>query len=143
MLLQEFPMSMSQKAEVATEFIIFFSILLLFFVFFVGIIGVNSSNISESTVFASAGKILDTVKNEINTASRIEGYYKKFYIPENLPNGNTYNITYNATLGMIEIEWDEGKNLIGNIITSNITGNVSTGYNIIKNIEGKVNINEG
>lgn len=134
---------MSQKAEVSTEFMVFFGILLLFFVFFTGIIGVNSNNIDESTVYASAENILDTVANEINTASRLDGYYREFSIPEKLSDGEDYNITYNTTLGMVRIEWDQGKSIIGNIITSNVTGNVSGGSNMIKNIDGRVNISAG
>lgn len=139
MLLEDL-MSMSQKAEVSTEFIVFFGILLLFFVFFVGIIGMKNNDINESTVYASANNILDTVVNEINTASRIDGYHREFFIPESLPNGETYNITYNTNLRMVKIEWDQGRNIIGNIETENVVGNVSAGYNRIKNVNGEVNI---
>lgn len=134
-------MSTSQKAEVSTEFIVFFGILLLFFVFFVAIVGINNNDINESNVFASASNILDTVVNEINTASRIDGYYSEFTTPEKLSDGETYNITCNEALRMVIIEWDQGKSVTGNIVT-NVTGNVSTGRNVIKNINGKVNISE-
>lgn len=135
-------MSMSRKAEVSTEFIAFFGILLLFFVFFVGIVGINSKDISDSTMYTNAEKILDTVTNEINTASRIEGYYREFSIPDKLSDGETYSITYDTDLRMITIEWDQGKNIIKNIITNNVTGNVNAGNNVIKNTYGEVKINE-
>jgi len=131
---------MLRKSEVSTEFMVFFGILLLFFVFFVGIMGVNNNDIDESTILANAGNILDTVTSEINTASRIQGYYREFFIPEKLSNGEDYNITYDTNLRMVKIEWDQGKTIIGNIITNNVTGNVTPGNNRIKNIDGGVNI---
>jgi len=133
--------SMSQKGEVATEFMAFFGMLLLFFVFFVGIVGINNRNINESTIYTNAEKILNSVTNEINTASRIEGYYREFYIPEKLPDGENYSITYDTELRMTKIEWDQGKSIIKNIITSDVTGSVIEGNNRIKNENGEVKIN--
>ena len=133
-------MSMLLKAEVSTEFMIFFGILLLFFVFFVGIMGINSNDIGESIMFASAGNILNTVTNEINTAARIQGYYRKFFIPEKLSNGETYNISYYTNLRMVKIEWNNGKNIMANIITDSLNGNITSGINVIKNLNGVVNI---
>jgi hypothetical protein len=128
------------KAEVSTEFMVFFGILLMFFVFFVGIMGINSNDISESTMFASARNILNTVTNEINTAARIQGYYRKFFIPQKLSNGETYNISYYTNLRMVKIEWNNGKNIIANIITDSLNGNITPGTNVIKNLNGVVNI---
>jgi hypothetical protein len=136
-------MLVSQKAEVSIEFITFFGILLLFFAFFVGIIGMNNNDINESTVYKSAENILNTVANEINTASRIEGYHREFFIPENLPDGETYNITYSTSFRMVKIEWDDGRNIIENIETENLIGNASAGYNRIENLNGEVNISAG
>jgi len=140
-VLWENPMSMSQKAEVSTEFIAFFAILLLFFVFFIGIIGINNRDISESTIYTNAGKILDTVTNEINTASRIEGYYRDFSIPEKLSDGENYSIVYYTDLRIIKIEWGQGKNIIENMDTNNVTGSIIAGDNKIKNEYGEVKIN--
>jgi len=133
---------MLQKAEVSTEFIACIGILLLFFVFFVGIIGIKNQDINESIVFKNAQNILNIVTSEINTASRIEGYHREFSIPDKLLNGETYNVTYNKNLRMVKIEWSNGKNLISNIITGNITGNITVGNNRIENVGGEVKINE-
>lgn len=133
-------MSMLLKAEVSTEFMVFFGILLLFFVFFVGIMGINSNDIGESTMFASARNILNMVTNEINTAARIQGYYRKFFIPEKLSNGETYNISYYTNLRMVKIEWGNGENIMANIITDSLNGNITPGINVIKNLNGVVNI---
>jgi hypothetical protein len=44
---------------------------------------------------------------------------------------------------MVKIEWSDNKNLISNIVTENIIGNVNPGTNVIKNEQGIVKINEG
>jgi len=127
-----------QKAEASAEFMVFIGILLLFFVFFVGITGVSNKDIDESTVFTNAKNILDTVTNEINTAARIEGYYREFYIPEKLSNGESYSVTIYPSLRLVKIEWSEGKNLISNLITQDVQGEIKPGKNKIKNDGGMV-----
>ena len=131
-----------QKAEASIEFVIFIGIILVFFVFFIGISGVKLRDIDESTVFKNAENILNVITNEINTASRIEGYYREFYIPEKLVNGNDYNITIYKNLRMVKIEWDEGKSLMSYIYTNNTQGNITAGINKIKRENGMVEINE-
>lgn len=131
-----------QKAEVSTEFMIFIGILLVFFVLFAGIVGINTSDIDETTVFTNAKNILENVANEINTASRIEGYYREFYIPEKLSNGESYSITIYPELRLVKLEWNEGKNVMSNIITRNVQGQVNPGTNKIKRENGLVKINE-
>lgn len=130
----------SRKAEVSMEFMVFIGILLLFFVLFIEVVGVNNRDIDESTISTSAGNILDTVVNEINTATRIQGYYREFFIPLRLSSGDDYSITIYTDLRMVKIEWDDGKNIMSNIVTENVIGNVTPGKNIIKNINGEVNI---
>jgi hypothetical protein len=132
-----------RKSEASIEFVVLIGILLLFFVFFIGITGVNNRDISESTVFANARNILDTVTNEINTASRIEGYYREFFLPERLSNGEVYYITIYTNLRMVKIEWSNKKNIMSNIVTENVMGSVNPGVNVIKNEKGIVKINEG
>jgi hypothetical protein len=131
-----------RKAEVSTEFMVFIGILLVFFVFFVGIIGANNNDINDSTVFKNAENILNTVTNEINTASRIEGYYRNFFIPEKLMDGENYSITVYEDLRIVKIEWDNGKNVMNNIQTENVEGNVTPGSNNITRTDGVVKINE-
>lgn len=142
MILMEKLMSTLQKAEISTEFMVFIGILLVFFVFFIGIVGVNNKDINDSTVFISARNILDIVTEEINTASRIEGYYREFYISEKLVDGESYSITIITNLRLVKIEWDEGKNLLSNIQTENVQGTVNPGTNKIRRVNGIVKINE-
>ena len=132
-------MLMSQKAEVSMEFMVFVGILLIFFVFFVGIIGVNNKDIDESTVFKNAKNILEVVTNEINAAARIEGYYREFYIPEKLVNGEDYNITIYPSLRLIKLEWDNGKNLMSNLQTEDVSiTTITPGLHKIKNQGGMI-----
>lgn len=134
-------MSTLQKAEVSTEFMVFIGILLVFFVFFVGIVGISNKDINESTVFTNARNILNTVTGEINSASRIEGYYREFYIPEKLIDEEVYSITIYKDLRMIKIEWDDGKNIMSNIESGNISvTSVNPGTNTIRNQEGVITI---
>jgi len=133
----------SQKAEASIEFMIFIGILLVFFVFFMGIIGVKRMDIDESTVYSNARNIINTVANEVNTASRIEGYYREFFIPERLADGETYNITLYPSLRIVKIEWNDGKNIFSYLQTENIQGNFTSGTNKIKRSNGMVLINEG
>jgi len=132
---------MLRKSEASLEFMVFLGIILLFFVFFLIIIGLNNNDIRESTIFANADNILNTVTNEINTASRIQGYHREFFIPEKLVNGEAYTITYNNELRIVKIEWSGGRNVMGNIITNRVNGIINAGYNKIKNLDGEVSIN--
>jgi len=135
-------MSTLQKAEASTEFMIFIGILLVFFVIFIGIVGVNNNEINDTTISKNAENILNTVSNEINTASRTEGYYREFYIPEKLINGENYSITVYNSLRLIKIEWDSGRDIVANIQTENVQGNVTPGTNNITRENGVVKINE-
>ena len=131
----------SQKAEASIEFMTFIGILLVFFVFFIGIVGVNTRDIDESTVYSNAKNIVNIVADEINTASRIDGYYREFYIPEKLVSGDAYSITIYTSLRLVKLEWDERKNVMSNIETENIQGVVIAGTNKIKRENEMVKIN--
>jgi hypothetical protein len=148
-MLMEFHMSTSRKAEASIEFMVFFGIILLFFVFFLGIVGVDNNDISESSVYANAESILNTVVNEINTASRVQGYYRVFSIPDKLSSGELYAVNYSTAFRTVIVEWDKNattgirKSVVGNMITNNVTGSVHAGSNRIENNDGRVSINEG
>jgi hypothetical protein len=137
-------MSTSHKAEASIEFLVFFGILLVFFVFFLGILSVKNNDINESTVTSSANGILSAVVNEINTASGIDGYHREFSIPNSLANGENYTINLYPSLRMVEIKWSNQRNAISNILTENVTGAIQPGTTAIKikSENGVVKINE-
>ncbi|MFH1473955.1 MAG: hypothetical protein ABIE55_03610 [Candidatus Aenigmatarchaeota archaeon] len=130
-------MSTSRKAEISMEFIIFMGILLAFFVFYFGIIGVKTRDVNESRVFANAQDIVNQIAYEINTAARMEGYYREFTISQKLVDRNGYSVEIDKDARIVVIRWD-GSNVISNIITDQISGNVSPGTNRIKNQGGLI-----
>jgi hypothetical protein len=136
-------MSTSRKAEASIEFMVFFGIILLFFVFFLEIVGTNNKDISDSTVYANAADVLNTVVNEINTASRVQGYYREFMLPSKLSGGESYSVTYSTAFRTVSIEWGDKKSVVSNIITNNVTGSIAAGYNRVENNGWGVSINEG
>jgi hypothetical protein len=127
-----------RKAEISIEFIVFIGILLVFSVFFIGIIGANTRDINESTLFTDAQKISDNIANEINTATRMIGYYREFYLPEKLVNGQNYSVEINTNFRLVIVKWNN-KNVMSNIETEKVTGNVEPGKNNrIKNEGGLI-----
>lgn len=127
----------SQKAEISVEFVIFIGILLIFFVFFFGIIGIKTRDINESTVFTNAQSIADKIADEINIAARFEGYYREFYIPPKLINGNNYSVIIHKDFRLIEVRWN-GKNVMSNLVIGNISGSINLGINKIRNEGGVI-----
>jgi len=126
-----------RKAEISVEFVVFIGILLIFFVFFIGILGAKTRDTNESTVFTNAQSIADKIADEINIAARFGGYYREFYIPQRLVNGDDYSVTFYLNFRLVEVKWD-GKNAMSNLVTENISGNISLGNNKIRNENGVI-----
>jgi uncharacterized protein (UPF0333 family) len=131
----------SRKAEISIEFVVFIGILLVFFIFFFGIIGFKTADINESSLYTNAQNIANVIANEINIASGMEGYYRKFFIPESLVNGDNYSVNINNDYRIVQLTWD-GRSVASNLMTDQISGNITPGNNTIKN-EGGVIIIEG
>lgn len=127
----------SRKAEISIEFMVFVGIILVFFIFFFGIIGVKTKEINESTMFNDAQRISDRIADEINIAARFEGYYREFYLPKKLVNGDEYSVVFHKNLRLVEVKWD-GHSVMSTLVTGNITGNIGTEYNMIKNEKGVI-----
>ena len=127
----------SQKAEVSIEFLVFVGIILVFFVFFFGIIGVKTKEINEATLFDDMQKIADRTADEINIAARFEGYYREFYLPKTLVNGEDYSVIIHNDLRLVEVKWGN-YNAMSLLVTRNITGNISPEYNMIRNDGGVI-----
>lgn len=127
----------SRKAEVSMEFLVFVGIILVFFVFFFGIIGGKTREINEATLFNDAQNIVDEIADEINIAARFEGYYREFSVPETLINGYNYSIVFHKDLRLLELKWNSSS-VMSPLVTENITGNISYGYNKIRNEDGVI-----
>jgi uncharacterized protein (UPF0333 family) len=126
-----------RKAEISLEFVIFIGILLIFFIFFFGIIGLKTADINQSSVFTNAQNIANKIANEINIASGMEGYYREFFIPEKLVSGDNYSVNIITDYRIIQLTWN-GKSAISNLMTDQISGNATPGSNRIKNEGGVI-----
>ena len=131
----------SRKAEISIEFVVFIGILLVFFIFFFGIIGFKTADINESSLYTNAQNIANEIANEINIASGMEGYYREFSIPERLVSGDNYSVNINNDYRIVQLAWD-GRGVVSNLMTDQISGNITPGTNRIKN-EGGLIIIEG
>lgn len=127
----------SRKAEISIEFVIFIGILLVFFIFFFGIIGFKTADINESSLYTNAQNIANKIANEINIAAGMEGYYREFSIPEKLVSGDNYSVNINVDYRFVQLLWN-GKNVVSNLMTDQISGNITPGTNRIKNEGGVV-----
>lgn len=132
-------MSISQRGEVSLEFILLVGLILLIFTSMVTVIGLKNQDITESTVYSDAQKIADIVASEVNTASRIDGYYRKFEMPEKIAGLENYSVTINKEFRFVEVSWN-GMSKVSNIVTENVSGEIKPGANIIRNNGGLITI---
>lgn len=130
-------MSTSHRGEVSIEFLVFVGIILIFFIFFFGIIGVKTKEINDSTVFNDAQKISDRVADEINIAARFEGYYREFYLPKKLVNGDDYSIIIHKDIRRVEVKWND-YSAMSTLVTEQISGDIEPEYNRIRNENGVI-----
>ncbi len=128
---------MSRRGEVSIEFISLIGLMLSIFVFMVVVIGLKNNDITESMVYSDAQKIADVIASEINTASRIEGYYRDFEIPEKIAGIENYTVNYSTELRFVQVKWGVN-NQMSNIVTSNVSGTINPGTNRIRNEGGMI-----
>jgi hypothetical protein len=128
---------MSRRGEVSIEFISLVGLMLSIFVFMVVVIGLKNNDITESMVYSDAQKIADAIASEINTASRIEGYYRDFKIPEKIAGIENYTVNYSTELRFVQVKWGIN-NQMSNIVTSNVSGTIKPGANRIRNEGGMI-----
>jgi hypothetical protein len=127
----------SRKSEVSVEFLFLIGIILFIFVTVDILVGLRIRDINESSVYLEAQKISQNIANEINIATRIDGYYREFEIPRTLPNGKNYSVHINNDFRLVEIRWD-GKISASRIMTENVSGSVTPGINRIRNDRGMI-----
>jgi len=133
-------MLMLRKAEVSIEFIVLVGLMLLIFTFMVMVIGLKNQDITETMIYSDAQRIADTIASEINTASRIEGYYREFDIPEKIANVEDYHVDINKDFRIVQVKWGSNENKVSTIVTENVTGIPEPGTNMIRNNEGEIEI---
>jgi hypothetical protein len=132
-------MSTLRKSEVSTEFMALVGFIIVIFISFVIVIGLKSQSISDGIIFNDAQRTSDTLANEINFASSIEGYYREFELPQTLQDNIIYNITIDTNFRYVKVAWGIN-NVMSNIITSNVSGSPKPGLNTIRNNGGAITI---
>jgi hypothetical protein len=126
-----------QKGEISIEFIALIGFILVIFTSMIIVIGLKNKDISDSMIYSDAQKIADTVASEINTAARIEGYYREFEIPRKIAGMENYSVNISTDFRFVQVKWDN-KNEMSNIVTENVSGTINPGLNKIRNEEGMI-----
>ena len=103
----------------------------------VTVIGLKNNDINQSMIYSDAQKIADSVASEINTASRISGYYRKFEIPDKIAGIENYSVVINTDIRIVQVKWGNN-NEMSNIVTDNVSGSVNPGVNSIRNEGGMI-----
>ena len=124
------------NGQVGIEFITFMVLLLIILS---ALLYSTSSREQELIAIRSDMDVKDLCEDiafEINEAVRAgDGYKRRFYVKESLIGIKDFNITVSDY--SVFINWN-GKSRSCYIITSNFTGNVTKGWNIINNTKGAI-----
>ena len=131
-------MSISHRGEVSIEFMFFVGIIVLFFTFFLGIVGMKTNDVNDSTMFYEAQSLSDRIADEINIATRFDGYYREFNLPSKIMNSYDYTVLFHNDIRMVEVRWGEDFSVLSTIMTGNVTGSVHAGKNSLKNENGVI-----
>ncbi|OGI12113.1 hypothetical protein A3K64_02130 [Candidatus Micrarchaeota archaeon RBG_16_36_9] len=130
-------MLISQRGEVSIEFISLVGLMLSIFVFMIVVIGLKNNDITDSMIYSDSQRIADAIASEINTASRIEGYYREFEIPEKIAGMENYTVNYSTEFRFVQVNWGIN-NQMSNIVTNNVSGTINPGTNRIRNERGMI-----
>ena len=127
-----------KKSQTSIEFIILVAALLFFFTIFFIAIQINISDKMKETKDIVVKEIAKTVQDEINLASQSDdGYYREFEIPNEIQ-GDDYNITIIEDL--VYLKTADEKHAIA-LPVKKINGQIAKDKNIIKKINGEVQLN--
>jgi uncharacterized protein (UPF0333 family) len=127
-----------QKGEISTEFIFLIGLILIFFVIIIIVVGIKNRDITESMVYTDSQRLSDIIASEINTAARINGYYREIDLPSKLVNGENYSVLINTNFRFVEVVWGEGRGTTSKIVTGNVSGTAKPGVNRIRNSGGLI-----
>ena len=124
------------KGQISIEFMIFVTILTVIVTAFLWnnlslqnrIVGIKTN--------VEAQKLSDSIAFEINAAVKAgDGYERNFYVENNFFGVSNFDISIAEY--SVFIDWSD-RSVSSRIITRNITGKVSKGWNKIKNINGEI-----
>jgi hypothetical protein len=95
---------------------------------------------NSAKIYNDAQTMDDQISSEINLALKAgDGYSRAFYIPNKISGSLDYNISVENYL--VTLIWPGGF-VQSTILTKNLTGNLTGGNNLIKNLNGKVYVNQ-
>jgi len=130
----------SMLAQASLEFVVFVSIL---FTILLLTIYYNSSyyvQLTSTKIFNDAQAVSDQVASEINMALKAgDGYTRSFYIPTKVSNSLDYSLEIENY--RVKLSWSD-LSTQSIILTKNVTGNVTKGPNLIKNLDGIINVTQ-
>ncbi|MEM4267490.1 MAG: hypothetical protein QXK37_01530 [Candidatus Woesearchaeota archaeon] len=126
-----------RKAQISTEFVILISITTMLFIFILGLIFEEISQVNEQKRLEAINDIGEFVQNEIVTATMVDdGYTRIFVLPEE-KDGVYYNITLQKNSSIIITS----ANIQREFIVPDVIGNITKGANKIDKLGGIVYIN--
>ena len=129
------------KGQISTEFMIFVTILFFILMAFLWsnqslqnrLIGIKSN--------VEAQKLCDRLAFEINAAVKAgNGYERSFRVGDSFYGTSDFSIS--VVNYSVFIDWDD-KSVASNIVIRDINGTIEKGsWNVIKNINGEVNVTQ-
>jgi hypothetical protein len=126
------------RGQVSVEFMTLVFILIAIFTFFLWDAASLDTTIIGIKSDSEAKRLCDRIAFEINSAVRAgDGYKRNFYVEENLYGISDFNITVGEY--SVFIDWNK-KSTSSSISTKNIAGDVSKGWNLIKNNRGNISV---
>jgi len=130
----------NKHAQTAIEFFVLIGAVFFFFTLFLGSIQLSKLDKMKEQRELAVKEIAVTIQDEVRFASESsDGYQRKFHLPEKVQNTFPYSIQIIQNKS-VYLKTDDGLSAIL-LPISNVTGNLSAGYNIIKKINNTVFVN--
>ncbi|MCX6818778.1 MAG: hypothetical protein NT129_02135 [Candidatus Aenigmarchaeota archaeon] len=130
----------SSKAQVSLEIMTYIIILTLMLTIVSYAAVSRGQSILTEKINMDARRVAKLIAIEIDTAISVgDGYKNTFYIPQYLYNTKNYTLTVLPEYQRIYVDCDNSSYSVP-LLTSNITGTVKKGNNIIKNENGLIKI---
>jgi uncharacterized protein (UPF0333 family) len=125
------------KAQGSMEFLVAISLIILFFILFIYVIGENTFSINKQKREIIMSDILNKAKEELVLAQQMhDGYLRKFIIPEKISN-NEYTI--NIISNQLIINTSSGDYWV---TIPETQGDIHLGENLIRKEKGVVYLNQ-
>lgn len=129
-------LKIKKNAQVAMEFVILVGISFGALIVFTIFVGDNLTSVQQETDYFKLKDLALATKSEISLAAKLEdGYQRSLYVPLTI-DGLEYNISQNGNYILFQSVDAEYQ-----IIVPNYQGNLEKGHNIIRKIDGAIEVN--